>query len=157
MLNYFYKYNLIIPSNSVLLLSEIHDDMWNKDVIKYDNIKKMPHVKELTNWFKRLFKAEIGDVRIERMQGRTEGTPHVDSHAGSDLFDEFHIPITTNDACFMFAAHAGDGEFTHMESMKLYWFNNKTMHYMRNYGVVDVVHLVISARVKGIGRCGELC
>lgn len=82
----------------------------------------------------RFIKGEVSHCPPGVKQGR-----HRDGRTFHKLSHRVHIPITTNEQCFLETG----GESAHLKQGEIWTFNNLAKHSSRNEGITSRVHLVI--------------
>lgn len=88
--------------------------------------------------------AEIGAERVARvmlieLKPHSRIMTHKDEGAYAEATERYHLPITTNQQCFVRIA----GEEKHLEPGDIWWFDKHQLHDVTNFGDEARVHLVM--------------
>lgn len=138
---------------AILLVSlngEMVDEESQRGADDYDLMKRTPIVEKLP-YFKEIldaFKCPQGRVRILKLAPGAGIGMHRDiRHEAANIAVgrvRLHIPIFTNDKVTFFVG----GEKIKMQPGSLYYVNFSKLHYVRNDGDTDRLHLVLDLEVN---------
>lgn len=83
--------------------------------------------------------AGIGRAMLVSLPPHGEVLPHFDSGTYCARHDRYHLPIRTNDDCFL---KVGE-EAKHLRQYCLYYIDNKSVHSAWNKGETERLHLIV--------------
>jgi quercetin dioxygenase-like cupin family protein len=86
--------------------------------------------------------SKIGRVVVAKLRPFSTIAPHIDEGEYTKNHDRFHFVVTTNPNVRF---GCGDEE-AHMAAGDIWWFDNKTQHYVTNAGNTDRIHIVVDIR-----------
>ena len=86
--------------------------------------------------------SKIGRIVVAKLKPGATIAPHIDEGQYAKQHDRFHFVVTTNPH-----VEFGCGDETvHMSPGDIWWFDNKTQHYVTNAGDTDRIHVVVDIR-----------
>lgn len=87
---------------------------------------------------------ELGRVLLVNLKPGGVITRHADEGAYADYYERFHVCLTSDEGnIFMSETEAECGEFVHMKSGELWWFNHKQPHWAMNHSKSPRLHLIV--------------
>lgn len=132
--------DIILRANSVVVPQSFDIFMNGLEMVDYFPSFVMRDVMALAH---RLALGErLGRVMLTRLPSGKSIGAHIDQGAYAEAHDRYHFCLTTNDGCVF---HSG-GESQHMAAGEIWWFDNRVLHSVDNFGETDRVHLIVDVR-----------
>jgi hypothetical protein len=114
--------------------------------------RTLTHTRNFVIDFAREVTGEIGHVRAASLRGGAEIIPHVDIGEYCAVRNRYHLVIVSKNGTEFIA---GDERVT-MNENELWWFDNKSLHSVRNPGDVPRIHLVFDILpCQSVPFCGS--
>jgi hypothetical protein len=88
-------------------------------------------------------RVEWGRIFFSKFLADSEIDEHVDEGKYFSYYDRFHFVIDTPDNCVF---HIRD-EDIYLKQGELWWVNNHVPHWLKNYGNLDRINLIVDARL----------